>query len=638
MEQKTVLFHTDSSLSKTGFGRSIKEIMMRLHKTGKYKLIEFCCGKPWSNDAEHLRKPWKSFGGLPDNPAELNALAPNDESKRLAAYGIHLLDKVIYQEKPDVYFGIQDIWGIDYAADRAWFNKITSVFWTTLDSLPIIPSALALAPKVKNFWVWSKFAETAMKKLGYDNVRTVHGAIDDTRFFKFNPQQKMGLRQFHGIPMDAFIIGFVFRNQPRKSVPNLLEGFKLFKINNPHVKNPRLLLHTHWNEGWKIHDFADELKIPHQEILTTYICEACRSYKVQTYTKEHIACPYCGNTNSFVSTHPSIGVSEEQLNEVYNLMDVYCHPFTSGGQEIPIQEAKFTELITLVTNYSCGEEMCEDGACSLPLEWQGYREPGSQFIKATTSPYSINKQLTKVLNMKPQEKERMGLQAREWALKNFSAKAVSKILEDFIDAAPVTNFDFIQLKEVCNPYAEITPGLNDEEWTIQLYERILGKKVDKYDSGVRNWISQLKIGAVRQRVEDFFRQTATQKKIAEQKQHHLDKVKADVGKKILYVMPTSERDMFLSTSLFRSIKEQYPDYKFYVATEAKYLGTLDGNPYVDATIPYFQEMDSLVFLEGASAHEGYFDIAFLPFLHTQRVINYIHNGSTRIAFGDCIKY
>ena len=41
------------------------------------------------------------------------------------------------------------------------------------------------------------------------------------------------------------------------------------------------------------------------------------------------------------------GVSEKELNEVYNLMDVYCHPFTSGGQEIPIQEAKLTELITL---------------------------------------------------------------------------------------------------------------------------------------------------------------------------------------------------------------------------------------------------------------------------------------------------
>ena len=33
----------------------------------------------------------------------------------------------------------------------------------------------------------------------------------------------------NNINPDDFIIGFVFRNQLRKSVPNLLEGFKVFK-------------------------------------------------------------------------------------------------------------------------------------------------------------------------------------------------------------------------------------------------------------------------------------------------------------------------------------------------------------------------------------------------------------------------
>ena len=74
-------------------------------------------------------------------------------------------------------------------------------------------------------------------------------------------------------------------------------------------------------------------------------------------------------------------------------MDVYCHPFTSGGQEIPIQEAKLTELITLVTNYSCGEDNCTPQSGGLPLEWNEYREPGTQFIKASTIPSSISKQL-----------------------------------------------------------------------------------------------------------------------------------------------------------------------------------------------------------------------------------------------------
>ena len=50
---------------------------------------------------------------------------------------------------------------------------------------------------------------------------------------------------------DEFIIGFVFRNQLRKSVPNLLDGFVEFKNSNPQSK-AKLLLHTHWSEGWDI--------------------------------------------------------------------------------------------------------------------------------------------------------------------------------------------------------------------------------------------------------------------------------------------------------------------------------------------------------------------------------------------------
>ena len=93
-------------------------------------------------------------------------------------------------------------------------------------------------------------------------------------------------------------------------------------------------------------------------------------------------------------------------------MDVYCHPFTSGGQEIPIQEAKLTELITLFTNYSCGEDCCTKESAGLPLNWTEYREPGTQFIKASTSPDSIAYQLKKVFKMSA-AKEKSGVKKLE---------------------------------------------------------------------------------------------------------------------------------------------------------------------------------------------------------------------------------
>ena len=70
----------------------------------------------------------------------------------------------------------------------------------------------------------------------------------------------------------------------------------------------------------------------------------------------------CASEKSLNTTNrQGMALMNEQLNEIYNLMDVYCHPFTSGGMEIPIFEAKMTELITLVTNYSCGEDSSGQG-------------------------------------------------------------------------------------------------------------------------------------------------------------------------------------------------------------------------------------------------------------------------------------
>ena len=105
-----------------------------------------------------------------------------------------------------------------------------------------------------------------------------------------------------------------------------------------------------------------------------------------------------------------------------------------------------------------------------------------------------------------------------------------------------------------------------------------------------------------------------------------------VENRILYVMPESIGDIYLSTSLFESIKKQYPNKNLYVATKPEYFDILKGNPYIHKVIPYISQMDQLLWLEGAGDHNGFFEIAFLPHIGTQRVFNYQHNGKDKIAF------
>ena len=380
----------------TGFGKHKKNLLKYLYKTGKYEIVELSNGYPWSDERLQYT-PWENYGTLPDDPDELKKLTTDEVKKNSAGYGGEMIDKAIYEIKPDIYLGIEDIWAFRSFFDKPWWNKINCIIHTTLDSLPILKDAVEAADKIKNYYVWASFAEKALHKLGHKHVETIHGSVDISNFKKLPEEPRNKLRKFFKTE-NNFVIGFVFRNQLRKSVPNLLDGFKLFKNNNPEAK-AKLLLHTHWSEGWNIPQLLKEKDIDANDVLTTYYCKNCSRYDIRPFTGQSSNCNFCRTKHSCDTTNVKNGVNEQQLNEIYNLMDVYCHPFTSGGQELPIQEAKLNELITLVTNYSCGEDSCSEESGGLPLEWSEYREPGTQFIKATTSSVSICDQLENVYKM-----------------------------------------------------------------------------------------------------------------------------------------------------------------------------------------------------------------------------------------------
>jgi glycosyltransferase involved in cell wall biosynthesis len=633
--KKKLLFQSDFSLMKTGFGRNARALLSHLHKTGKYDILHYCCGIQHSH-AKLEKTPWKSIGALPDDEGEKKRAAKGDPSQERAInYGSYYIDKMVKDFKPDVYIAVQDIWGVDFAVPKKWFNKITSCIWTTLDSLPILPSAVKTAKKVKNYWIWSDFATKELRKLGHSHVNTLRGAIDCKHFKKLDNRDE--LRKKFDLT-DSFVIGFVFRNQLRKSVPNLLEGYSMFKKNNPGVKT-KLLLHTFFQEGWGIMKLAKEYNIPAEDIVTTYVCSKCMSYKVLPYTKEGLDCDKCDTKKAVGTTNIGTGVSEAQLNEVYNLMDVYCHPFTSGGQEIPIQEAKLTGLVTLVTNYSCGEDSCVEEAASLPLDWSEYREQGTEFRKASTKPQSIRDQLQKVYDMPKEQKADMGDKARKWVLSNFDTSVVGKTISDFIDESPfVDESSFEEEEEVADPNAEVDSGIEkDSDWLVSVYHNMLKMyHVDEDDDGHKYWMKMLDANkADRPKVKEYFRRTAIEninaakRNPGEKADSFMDDIvdEDDEGRRIVMVVPESAGDIYMATSLFPSIKRLYPNYNLYFSCKESYKDIILGNPNVHKWIPYLSAMEDELWLEGRGDHKGWFEVAYLPYVVTQRITTYHHNDN-----------
>ena len=96
----------------------------------------------------------------------------------------------------------------------------------------------------------------------------------------------------------------------------------------------------------------------------------------------------------------------------------------------------------------------------------------------------------------------------------------------------------------------------------------------------------------RKSIEDYFRKVAkdhNEKHFPVKLEDIVDK--DDEGKRILYIMPGSSKDVFMSTSLFKSIKEKYPKYNLYVATKPENFSLLWANEFVHKTIPYSESFE-----------------------------------------------
>ena len=626
--KKTILIHSNFCKAFTGFGKNKKNILRYLYSTGKYNIVEAANGHQL-NDPQIKSVPWECYGTLPPM-SKLQSMAPDQQ--RSAGYGGEMIDEIIKKVKPDVYIGIEDIWAFNDFHKKAWWNKINCMIWTTLDSLPILPQAIESAPKIKNYYVWASFAEKAFNKMGYDHIKTLRGSVDTQNFFRLKDEERSNLRKKFNIDQDSFIIGFVFRNQLRKSVPNILEGFKKFKISNPN-SNAKLLLHTHWSEGWNIQDLLKEKEIHPNDILTTYFCNKCNSYEIRSFTGQEQKCNYCGSDKSVNTTNISHGVSEKQLNEVYNLMDVYCHPFTSGGQEIPIQEAKLTELITLVTNYSCGEDNCTIDSGGVPLKWHEYREPGTQFIKASTDANSIALEIENIFKMDKIQKQKIEKISRQWAIDNFSIEIIGKKIEDIIDNMPDIDFSFNDNEVLLDENYKPKDNLSKDEFIIDLYKNILKEDIDKNSNGFKYWDSKLSNNEIDPNgLFNHFVSIAKQTNQQNKKIEFESLFHGDNNKKIAVIIPQSETDVLLINSLMKNLKKQYSDHNIYIFTKEEYFPYIEDNPYIYKYFQYSEILENTIFLEGCGDHKGFFEMAFYPHTTTQKSICYIHNGKNKNQF------
>jgi hypothetical protein len=117
----------------------------------------------------------------------------------------------------------------------------------------------------------------------------------------------------------------------------------------------------------------------------------------------------------------------------------------------------------------------------------------------------------------------------------------------------------------------------------------------------------------------------------EQMQHIVFQVTDSKCKKLLLIVPESAGDIFLATSLLEDLKQSYSEFDIYFACKEQFKDILKNNPYVYKVINYLPIMDNQILMEGTGEWKGIFDISIMLTVSTQRYINYLNNGLTRIS-------
>ncbi len=99
----------------------------------------------------------------------------------------------------------------------------------------------------------------------------------------------------------------------------------------------------------------------------------------------------------------------------------------------------------------------------------------------------------------------------------------------------------------------------------------------------------------------------------------------DGKKTLLYTMPMSAGDVYISTGVVNSLRKKFPDHRIYFATQQKYSDILKQNPDIDQVIQFDDWMMNVPLLEKI------FDEVYTPNLSVQmNSSNWVHGGKGRL--------
>lgn len=509
MYKKRLLFCGEASWLATGFAKFNREVIKRLHATGKYEIAEM--GNYGRQDAPEAAKlPWRFYGVLPLNEEEHKVYQSNPTCQ----FGSYKFDGTVADFQPDFVFSFLDPWMMQHLVSSRFRGNYKLILTPTVDSAPQRQEWLDKIFNRADFvTAYARFGRRTLEAQGCKVTAVTSPGVD---LNVFRPMNKNDVRKAWGIgrgddrTKSIYIIGTVMRNQKRKLFPDLFESYAMLRkkyANLREIEKSVLLCHTSWPDvGWDLPELLQRSGIQ-RHVIFTYKCDSCKKTFLNWFLPCNGAgmgqCIFCGqNAAHMPNTHNS--VSESELAEIYNLMDIYCQPAICEGWGVPVTEAKACGVPVLCSNYSALEDHVENGgALPIPID-RYYTEAETMAVRTFTDRDAFAGLLKRLLTNK-KERDELGAAARVCAEKIHNWDLTSQKFEKIIDEAQILDRDSTwdvrpALKQM--PPYRISRDLPNEQFVLGCYRALLNREPDP--DGFSNWMNALAKGTSKDDVEAYF--------------------------------------------------------------------------------------------------------------------------------------
>ena len=494
MSKKRVLLVSEAHYLNSGFGTYAKQILRRLHATGKYEIAEFACYGHYSAVSE---TDWLYYGNEPDRPG------PEEEqynSNPGNHFGAWRFDRVCLDFKPDIVLCYRDPWMDMFIKDSPLRPYFHWVWMPTVDSAPQRQEWVSGFAECDALFAYSEFGVDVLKEQGKESVNIIGCASPGIDPAMYTPiADKKSHREELGLDPDCFIVGTVMRNQKRKLFFELMKAFRLFLDRAPAdvAAKSYLYLHTSYPEkqGWNIPEGIMHNNLG-GKVLSTYVCKNCQAFSCDLFRDALTRCKHCNNLSSVCPT-VGHGLSIPDLIKVYNTFDLYAQYAICEGFGMPQVEAASCGVPVAATDYSAMSDVVRyTGGYPIKVK-TFFRELETNAERAYPDNDDMADILVKFFTMSDSERMKKSMQAREGAAKRYNWDDTAKQWENYIDSYTPSGKQgqWDHPPELHPIPSEIPEGMDNFGFLQWAYNNVLRKPEKLHSQEGVNLLRDLNFGA-----------------------------------------------------------------------------------------------------------------------------------------------